>query len=127
LLGDGRLVERELHPVVAVGDDLGHQRGVVGGDVVADELGHVHKAHDLVVEGDPLVHLAELDIADDVVEGLEQPLGGPGALDVRRDAVTYPGTCGPAYDHSVDGALDEGVPGLAVGRDGGQPHLPSHR
>ena len=75
LLGDRRLVERELHPVVAVGDDLGHQRRVVGGDVVADELGHVHEAHDLVVEGDPLVHLAELDVADDVVEGLEEPLG----------------------------------------------------
>ena len=64
LLGDRRLVERELHPVVAVGDDLGHQRGVVGGDVVADELRHVHEAHDLVVEADPVVHLAELDVAD---------------------------------------------------------------
>ena len=83
LLGDGRLVERELHPVVAVGDDLAHQRGVVGGDVVTDELGHVHEAHDLVVEGDPLVHLAELDVADDVVEGLEEPLGRALALDRR--------------------------------------------
>ena len=74
LLRDGRLVERELHPVVAVGDHLAHQRGVVGGDVVADELGHVREAHDPVVEVDPLVHPAELDVADAVVEGLEQPL-----------------------------------------------------
>ena len=75
LLGDRRLVERELHAVVAVGDDLRHQRGVVGGDVVTDELGHVREAHHLVVEVDPLVHPAELDVADDVVEGLEQALG----------------------------------------------------
>ena len=68
LLRDRRLVERELHPVVAVRDDLAHQRGVVGGDVVADELRHVREAHDPVVELDPLVHLAELDVADDVVE-----------------------------------------------------------
>ena len=47
------LVERELHPVVAVRDDLAHQGGVVGGDVVADELRHVHEAHDAVVEVDP--------------------------------------------------------------------------
>ena len=74
LLADRRLVERELDPVVAAGDDLAHQRGVLGGDVVADELGHVGEAHDAVVEVDPLVHAAELDVADDVVERLEQPL-----------------------------------------------------
>ena len=75
LLRDRRLVERELHPVVAARDDLAHQRGVVGGDVVADELGHVREAHDLVVERHPLVHPAELDVADAVVDGLEEPLG----------------------------------------------------
>ncbi len=83
LLRDGGLVERELDPVVAVGDDLGHERRVVGGDVVTDELGHVHEAHDLVVEADPLVHLAELDVADDVVECLEEPLRRALALDER--------------------------------------------
>jgi hypothetical protein len=80
----GRLVERELHPVVAVGDDLRHQRRVLGGDVVADELGHVGEAHDPVVELDPLVHRAELDVADDVVDRLEQPLRGRAARDRRR-------------------------------------------
>jgi hypothetical protein len=72
--------------VVAVGDDLGHQRGVVRGDVVADELRHVHEAHDLVVEADPLVHVAELDVADHVVEGLEQPLRSTLALHVAGAA-----------------------------------------
>ena len=68
LLADGGLVERELHPVVAARHHLAHQRRVLGGDVVADELGHVGEAHDPVVEVDPLVHRAELDVADHVVE-----------------------------------------------------------
>ncbi len=74
---DRRLVERELHPVVAAGDHLAHQRRVVGGDVVADELRHVGEAHHLVVEADPLVHPAELDVADAVVDGLEVALRLP--------------------------------------------------
>jgi hypothetical protein len=117
LLGDGRLVERELHPVVAVGDDLAHERGVVGGDVVADELRHVHEAHDPVVELDPLVHLAELDVADDVVERLEQPLRRPLALDEARARLDVPGQVGPGVAHAVHLALDEAVPGLSVCRD----------
>ena len=55
LLRDRRLVERELHPVVAgLRDDLAHQGGVNGGDVVTDELRHVREAHDPVVELHPL-------------------------------------------------------------------------
>ena len=73
LLADRGLVERELDAVVAAGDDLAHQRRVLGGDVVADELGHVGEAHDAVVEADPLVHPAQLDVAHHVVERLEQP------------------------------------------------------
>ena len=52
-LADGGLVQRELHPVVAARDHLAHQRRVLGGDVVADELGHVGEAHDPVVEAPP--------------------------------------------------------------------------
>ncbi len=103
--------------MVAARDDLAHQRRVVGGDVVADELRHVREAHDLVVELHPLVHVAELDVADDVVERLEEPLRlalalDPGALrgDVAREV-------GPV----VPRAVDERVPGLAVRRDGGDP------
>ena len=53
LLAVRRLVERELDAVVAVGHHLAHQRRIVGGDVVADELRHVGEAHDPVVEVDP--------------------------------------------------------------------------
>ena len=80
-LGNRRLVERELHLAGAAGDDLAHQRRVVGGDVVADELGHVREAHDALVELDPLVHLAQLDVADDVVDRLEEALGLNARLD----------------------------------------------
>ena len=83
-LADRRLVQRELHPVVAVGHHLAHQRGVVGGDVVADELGHVGEAHHPVVEVDPLVHLAQLDVADHVVQRLEEPLRRTRPLGVGR-------------------------------------------
>jgi hypothetical protein len=70
--------------VIAVGHDLRHQRGVVGRDVVADELGHVRETHDPVVETDPVFHLAELDVADHVVKRLEQPLRRAVALDEGR-------------------------------------------
>ena len=117
LLGDGRLVERELHPVVPACDDLAHQRRVVGRDVVADELRHVREAHDLVVELHPLVHVAELDIADDVVQRLEQSLGLAVALDPGRRLRDVAGEVGAVVLRPVD----QGVPGLAVRRDGCDP------
>ena len=67
----GRLVDRELDPAVAVGHDLRHQRRVLGVDdlvVVVDQLG---EAEHVAVEVDELVHLAEPDVADAVVD-LEQ-------------------------------------------------------
>ena len=68
LLGDRGFVQRELDPVVAVGHHLAHQGGVVRGDVVADELGHVGEAHHAVVVVHPGIHLAKLDVPHHVVE-----------------------------------------------------------
>ena len=104
--------------MVAVGDDLAHQRGVVGGDVVADELGHVGEAHDPVVEAHPLVHVAELDVADDVVEGLEQPL----RLALAALQRARPGDPAGQVGAVVAAAVDQGVHGLAVRRDRGDAH-----
>ena len=103
--------------MVPVGDHLAHQRRVVGGDVVADELGHVREAHDPVVEVHPLVHVAELDVADDVVEGLEEPL----RLTLALDPAGLRGLVARQVGPVVARAVDEGVPGLAVGRDGRDP------
>src|SRR5690606_41818036 len=86
---------------------------VLGGDVVAHELLHVREAHDLVVEPDPLVHPAELDVADAVVDGLEGPLGG--RLDDRGG-----GDVAGQVGAVVAGPLDQRVAGLAVGGDGGE-------
>ena len=92
---------------------------VLGGDVVADELGHVREAHDPVVEVDPLVHVAELDVADDVVEGLEDPLRRVvGALHRGASARRSRAGTGPSYA----AAVDQRVPGVAVRRDRGDPH-----
>ena len=76
-LADRGLVQRELDLAGSVRHDLAHQRGVLGGDVVADELLHVREPHDPVVEVHPLVHLAELHVADAVVDlGEEGTLAG---------------------------------------------------
>ncbi len=80
------------------------------------ELGHVGESHDPVVEVDPLVHLAEFDIADDVVEGLEDSLGRAVTLAVRRRSFDVSGK----VRAGVAGTVDEGVPSLAVRRDAGQ-------
>ena len=114
LLGDRRLVDRELHLPRAVGDDLRHQRGVLGGDVVAHELLHVREAHDLVVEADPLVHPAELDVADAVVDRPGRCAGrAASTIGSRGDEAGQEGAV-------VAGALDQRVAGLAVGGDRGE-------
>lgn len=113
LLGDGGLVDRELDLERAVRDDLRHQGAVLGRDVVAHELLHVREAHDLVVEGDPLVHTAEFHVADAVIDGLEGAVGG--RLDDRVRG-REPGEVGAV----VARALDQRVPGLAVRGDGGE-------
>ena len=118
--GHRRLVEGELHLAGTAGDHLAHQRRVVGGDVVADELGHVGEAHDPAVEVHPLVHVAQLDVADHVVDGLEQPPGLVGAARHDRVAADEPGQEGAV----VPGPVDQRVPGVAVRADRGDPDRP---
>jgi non-specific serine/threonine protein kinase len=113
LLAGGGLVQRELHPVVTARHHLAHQRRVLGGDVVADELGQVGEAHDPVVEGDPVVHGTELDVADHVVERDERGRLVDGAAPCH-----VPGEVGAV----VAGAVDQRVRGVAVGLDGGGAH-----
>jgi len=116
LLADGRLVQRELHAVVAVGDHLAHQRRVLGGDVVADELGQVGEPHDPVVEVHPVVHLAELHIADHMVERDERRClrgNATGPRDVTREVNAL-----------VPGAVDQRVPGVPVRGDRPDPDSP---
>ena len=108
----GRLVERELHAPVAVGDDLRHQRGVLGRDVVVGEVQHLAHPEDVLVVLDPLVHVAELDVADDVVDR-QQP--GVAALDVARRVAGHERAL-------VSGAVDERVQRVAVGGDLRQAH-----
>ncbi len=110
-----RLVDRELDPPRAVADHLGHEGRVVGADVLVVEADDLLEAHHVLVELHPLVHLAFLDVADDVIDG-NQAGSAEGALAVALgiDRLVAGG------EHAlVVVAVDEGVRGVAVGLDGG--------
>src|SRR5712691_1727895 len=111
LLAGRRLVDRELDPAVAVGHDLRHERAVLGVDdlvVVVDQLA---EAEDVAIERDELVHLAEPDVANAMVD-LEQAeaSGRPGRL--------FDLAIAGGEDAVIVLPIDEAVAGLAVGRDG---------
>jgi hypothetical protein len=88
----GGLVDRELHEALAVADDLGHERRVLGRDVVVGEVDHLGHPEDVLVELDPGLHRAELDVADDVVDG-QQHAAVLGAVVDGLEA----GRNGPSY------------------------------
>ena len=71
LLARRRLVDRELHPAVAVGHDLRHQRAVVGVDDLVVVVDQLREAEHVAVVVDEPVHVAERDVAHAVVD-LEQ-------------------------------------------------------
>ena len=62
---------RELDAAGAVLHDLRHERGILGADVLVVEVDELVEAEHVLVELDPLVHLAFFDVADDVVDGGE--------------------------------------------------------
>src|SRR5512133_1350697 len=107
----GRLVDGELDAPVAVPDDLGHQGRVLGRDGLVAEVDQLGEAQDPLVELDPPVHLAQLDVADHVVDGLQAD---------RRQRVGHRGPGGePGQERpGVAGAVDQRVDGVAVGGDG---------
>ena len=109
----GGLVDRELDAARAVGDDLRHQRRVLGRDRLVGEVQHLGHAEDALVEGDPLLHRAELDVADDVVDR-EQVLAGPGD---RRHAIGATRLVAGQEGAAMVAVLDERVDRVAVGRD----------
>ncbi len=110
----GGLVERHGDPGV-IGHHGRAQGAVLGGDLVLVEVAELAEPHHVLVERDPLVELADLDVADDVVDAVERhrrEAGGRGwqaGGDVAGAVVT-----------GVVAAVDEGVLGLAVGADGRQ-------
>jgi hypothetical protein len=107
----GRLVDGELDDALAVGDDLRHQGGVLGRDVVVGEVDHLLHVEDVLVERHPRVHV--LDVADDVVDR-EEHAGVGRAVRARLVAGQERAL--------VVGARDEGVQRLAVGLDRRQAH-----
>ena len=110
-----RLVDRELHAPVAARHDLRHQRGVLRRDVLVGEVDELLHPEDVLVELHPLLHRAELDVRDDVVDAGEQ--AGLGRVAGVRDL-------GVARQERpvVAAALDEAVDRVAVGGDLREPH-----
>ena len=89
---------------------LAHQRRVLGLDLVVAEVDDVRHPEHALVELHPAVHLPELDVADDVVDG-DQP-GALAAVPVRRER-----DVAGEVRAVVLGSIDERVHDLAVGPD----------
>ena len=108
----GGLVDRELELPAAVGHDLRHQRGVLGGDRLVGEVDQLGHAEDALVVAHPLLHVAELDVPDHVVDAREQRLRG--RVVARLEA---------GHERAVvAAALHEQVDRLPVGGDRGELH-----
>ena len=108
----GRLVDRELDLPAAVRHHLRHERRVLGLDLVVAEVDDVRHPEDALVELDPVVHAAELDVADHVVERLQ--------ADARDVAVRRRRDVARQVRAGVLGAVHERVDDVAVGPDRGE-------
>ncbi len=111
-LADGRLVERKLDLACAVCHHLRHERGILGRDVLVGEVDHLRHPEHALVERDPLVHAAELDIADDVIDRLEPDTS-------RWDRVARDGGVAGLERPGVVLTVDERVDRVAIRGDGG--------
>src|SRR6266850_1782016 len=114
----GGLVDRELDLPLPVGHHLRHERGVLGVDLLVGEVDDVREAHRALVELDPVIHPAELDVADDVVDRPQADTGGRPAVRTRDFLKAREEWTG------VVPAVDEGVDVLAVRRDRRQLDTP---
>jgi hypothetical protein len=143
LFAGGGLVDGDLDEVVAAGHDLGHEGGELGGDVLVVEVLEHGELEDVFVEGDPVVHFAELDVADEVVDVFEAArvllvvlVDGEDGGDAGLGRAAACGLVGAALGEAAElrgeggalldlgevvgaGAADEGVDGASEGADGG--------
>src|SRR6185437_6999604 len=117
LLADGWLVDRELDLAMAALHHLRHQRRIFRADRLIGEVDHLFEAEDILVELDPVVHLAQLDIAYDVVN--RRQADATRLLPIGR----LDWTVAWEKDARVVLALDKAVERLTIGIDGGALHL----
>jgi hypothetical protein len=123
------LVEGHLDDAEAAGHDLGHEGRVLGRNVLVVEVLEQLEAHHVLVPLDPVVHLAQLDVADAVIDEL-QP-AGVRAVVLVEDERPHRGVAGqkrPAGPEALQVVLTaaghEAVDGAAVGLDAGHDHDP---
>src|SRR5260221_14713678 len=73
----GRLGNREFETPPATLHHLGHQRRILGTDGTVIKVNELRKAQHPLVECDPLVHLAQLNVAYDMIDGSQSSRPGP--------------------------------------------------
>src|SRR5436305_11419897 len=105
-----RLVDRELELPRPVRHHLRHQRRILGLDLVVPEVDDVRHPEHTLIELDPVVHPAELDIADAMVD--RDQADARARVPVARD-----GDVAGHVRALVAGPVDERVDRLAVGGD----------
>ena len=115
----GRLIDRKLYALVAVGHYLGHQRRVLRTDVFVVEVLIQPEAHHIAIEIHPGVHGAPADIAHHMIDVLQAhgPRHGIDAL-----AMIYRHEAGQEGAAIVP-SLHERVDRIAVNGDGGDAHF----
>ena len=106
----------------AVLHHLAHEGAVFGADVLVAEVLELREAHDLGVPGGPVVHLAEVHIRDDVVDGGQAHAAAAGDRDRlvagREDTAIVPPF--DEFEHRVAGVLDHaGLEHAGVGAGAG--------
>ena len=109
LLALSRFVDGEFDPAVAVAHHLGHQSGVVRGNVLIVKRDELGEAHDAGVKLGPLVHLAPIHVAHHVVDEF-QANGGGLVFAVERFVAGQEGA-------RIIFALHKNVHGVPVGFD----------
>src|SRR5260370_41651287 len=73
----GSLVDSEFDTPAAILHHLGHQRGILGTDCAVVQVNELREAQNTLVECHPLVHLAQLDIAYNMIDGSQADRPGP--------------------------------------------------
>jgi len=98
------LVDRELHLPAPVRHHLGHERGILRGDILVVEVLELREAHHVAVVRDELVHVPQRHVPHDVIHVEERAVRGlpAGRLVPRQERAPVLRT------------VDEGMHGIAV-------------
>src|SRR5579863_9886079 len=117
-LASGRgFVDRKFDTPATVLHNLGHERGILGANGTVIEVNHLCEAHYALIKGDPLVHFAQFNVADNMVNASQT--SSPCATRYRCIERAEAGE----ERAFVVLALDKGMNGVAIGGNRGKFYL----